>query len=666
MFPELSPSTRKKKEGGPSSSPGAMVLDKIAAPPAAMVACDYCGVLIDKRELKHHQAFDCLQSELRIMQCPKGCGQNVEARNLDKHVQSECPMELVPCDFQLTGCPRRVARRALKEHNTENVEFHLGLINRAAVQRDERMANLERALRSREMELQKLSQTLEKERAERLEMMESYDKKIQELLEKFEENLLQNTEKCDQALLRVDKSSKLVGSIRTTTDGHTYEIMEVKKEIADLSYMFRLGTFGAAKGEDSGDNSMPSPPGPPVVTALRVHQKDGPYKTIADAMRIAKVGDKIIVAPGKYVETLRMTRPVSIIGEGHVSDIQIESSGKDTFVFETEHGVLQNLTIRQKGTGFWNCVDCVSGQLQIEGCDITSTSLTCISVHRKDTRPRIWRTTVHNCGGTGIYFFDGCKGMVEDCDIHSNAQSGIEISEGSNPDIKFSRISANSQHGILVHDNGKGVFTDNEIFKNRLAGIEVRESGHPKIQRNKIFGHESSGGVYVHHYGRADLEKNDIYHNSLSGITCWQSGKPICRNNRVSKNGESVIRDPVSYCYCAVFVLLLTHCVVFQESLVFTSRTAVGARMRTTMSVPMDAGESMLHLIASSRSFWIATCRNEAPCWCSACDHADTLHKGECNPHGQHRRVLTQARLRLFLTAPVQSNFMSNLVINPI
>ena len=58
----------------------------------------------------------------------------LQARNLDKHVKEECPMELVPCDFQLTGCPRRVARRALKEHNSENIEFHLGLMNRAAVQ----------------------------------------------------------------------------------------------------------------------------------------------------------------------------------------------------------------------------------------------------------------------------------------------------------------------------------------------------------------------------------------------------------------------------------------------------------------------------------------------------------------------------------------------------
>ena len=43
----------------------------------------------------------------------------------------------------------------------------------------------------------------------------------------------------------------------------------------------------------------------------------------------------------------------------------------------------------------------------------------------------------------------------------------------------------------------------NMIQSVHTAGIEVRESGHPKIQRNKIYGHESSGGVYVHHYGRA-------------------------------------------------------------------------------------------------------------------------------------------------------------------
>ena len=427
------------------------MLDKIDAPPAQTVACDYCGTLIDRRELKHHQAFDCLQSELRIMQCPKGCGQNVEARNLDKHVRDECPMELVPCDFQLTGCPRRVARRALKEHNSENIEFHLGLINRAAVQRDERMANLERALRAREMELQKLNQMLEQERRDREHMMMQYDEKIQELLERFEQKMEVNSKKCETALHSAQKCAHLVENIRSTADGHTFEIMEMKKELADLSYSIRVGSFKDSEDSvPSTVNYKPKPQGAPVVSALRVHQKDGPYKTIYDAMRVAKVGDTIIVSPGKYQETIRMTRPMSIIGEGHVSDIQIESSGKDTFVFETEHGVLRNLTMRQKGTGFWNCIDCVQGELQIEGCDVTSSALTCISVHRKDTKPRIWRTTIHNCGGNGVYFFDGAKGIIEDCDIHSNAQSGIEISEGSNPDVKFSVI-ASLYNSLKIH-----------------------------------------------------------------------------------------------------------------------------------------------------------------------------------------------------------------------
>ncbi|KAJ1487980.1 pectin lyase fold/virulence factor, partial [Baffinella frigidus] len=215
------------------------------------------------------------------------------------------------------------------------------------------------------------------------------------------------------------------------------------------------------------------------------------------------VGDKVILTKGKYLESIRMTRPIQILGEGHVSDIIIETSGRDTVVFETEFGVLRGVTLRQRGT--------------------------------KDGRRRL---RIHNCGGTGVYVYDSAKGAVEDCDIFENAQSGVEIAEGGDPEIKFNRIRENAQHGVLVHDNGKGHLTDNDIFKNRLAGVEVRESGNPKVHRNKIYGHETSGGVYVHHYGRGELEKNDVYNNSLSGIVVWQSGKPVCRQNRVSMNGE--------------------------------------------------------------------------------------------------------------------------------
>ena len=43
-------------------------------------------------------------------------------------------------------------------------------------------------------------------------------------------------------------------------------------------------------------------------------------------------------------------------------------------------------------------------------------------MHRKDTKPRIWRSKIHNCGGTAIYFFDTAKGVIEDCDVYSSKE----------------------------------------------------------------------------------------------------------------------------------------------------------------------------------------------------------------------------------------------------
>lgn len=155
-------------------------------------------------------------------------------------------------------------------------------------------------------------------------------------------------------------------------------------------------------------------------------------------------------------------------------------------VFETDFGIVARLTLRQRGTGFWNCIDCIAGQLNLEACDISSQSLTCISIHKKvrstspmqkttcpkcgeifrrllvtirlawqEARPRIWRNRIHDCGGTGIYIYDSATASVrsidspcyhprgidipskqiEDNEVHNNGQSGIEISEGANPEV---------------------------------------------------------------------------------------------------------------------------------------------------------------------------------------------------------------------------------------
>jgi hypothetical protein len=162
---------------------------QFVAPDLPTSSCEYCGAPILKRELTHHQSFDCALSELRIQPCPKGCGQNIQARDLNRHTSQECPLESVPCDFQLIGCPRRLQRGSKEEHNTECLQYHLGLMNKSSLLTDERMAGLERTLRSRELDLAALQRKVESERNERLDMMQMFQDKIQILLDVFEEKL---------------------------------------------------------------------------------------------------------------------------------------------------------------------------------------------------------------------------------------------------------------------------------------------------------------------------------------------------------------------------------------------------------------------------------------------------------------------------------------------
>jgi hypothetical protein len=63
------------------------------------------------------------------------------------------------------------------------------------------------------------------------------------------------------------------------------------------------------------------PEGSPVTNILRVNMKHGPYHNIGDALLDAKLGDKILISPGRYKEAIRINKSVHIIGDGHLSVI---------------------------------------------------------------------------------------------------------------------------------------------------------------------------------------------------------------------------------------------------------------------------------------------------------------------------------------------------------
>jgi parallel beta-helix repeat protein len=267
----------------------------------------------------------------------------------------------------------------------------------------------------------------------------------------------------------------------------------------------------------------------------------GSFTTVGSAIEAAQPGDRILVRPGLYDEALVLDKPLEILGDGPVSDIQIRSRNTTVLSFRAAIGRVANLTLRQAGGGGNSYgVDISQGRLDLEGCDISSQSLACVAIH-DGADPRLRRNKIHNGNQVGVLVYDGGLGTLEDNDITGNTFAGVEIGTGGDPTVRRNHIHGGKAGGVFVWDNGLGTLEDNDITGNTYAGVEIRAGGNPTLRRNQIHDGEQ-GGVYVLDNGLGTLEDNDITGNIHAGVLITTGGNPVVRGNRINRNGNRAVR----------------------------------------------------------------------------------------------------------------------------
>ena len=265
----------------------------------------------------------------------------------------------------------------------------------------------------------------------------------------------------------------------------------------------------------------------------------GDQASLAEALKKARPGDRILVRPGLYQEGVVIDKPVEIIGDGEPGEVVIEAAGKNTILFQASMGRIANLTLRQAGGGEWYCIDIAQGRLDVEACDITSQSLSCVAIH-SGADPRLRRNRIHDGKVSGVFVQDNGLGTLEDNDIFANAYSGVEIKTGGSPTLRRNRIHENKEDGVFVYDNGLGTLEDNEIFANAYSGVEIKTGGNPSLRRNRI--HDGkTGGVIVRENGQGMLEDNEIFANAYSGVEIGTDGNPTLRRNRIHDGRQTGI-----------------------------------------------------------------------------------------------------------------------------
>jgi F-box protein 11 len=218
-----------------------------------------------------------------------------------------------------------------------------------------------------------------------------------------------------------------------------------------------------------------------------------------------------MVRPGLYQEGMVISKPLEIIGDGAPGEIIVQVSGKDVIMFQTTMGRVVNLTLRQMGGEHLYCVDIAQGRLEVEDCDITSQSLSCVGIHG-GADPRLRRNRIHGSKESGVIIYENAQGTLEDNDIFGNGFAGVEIGTINNPTLRRNRIHDNKQDGVFVEDFGQGVVEDNDIFRNGHSGVCTKGGGNPLVRNNRI-NKNTKYGVEVDENGGGKFENNTFTDN---------------------------------------------------------------------------------------------------------------------------------------------------------
>ena len=221
---------------------------------------------------------------------------------------------------------------------------------------------------------------------------------------------------------------------------------------------------------------------PPTRYVDAMHRGD--HASIAAAISAASPGDRIIVRPGLYEESLVIDKALEIIGEGPSGDVVLKGTADtSTIAFRANMGRIANITIRQPpGEKTRYAVSIEQGRLDLEQCDISSDNAAAVAI-RGGSDPRVRRNRIHDGKQGGVYVNENGQGLLEDNEIFGNALAGVEIKEGGNPTLRRNRITENGHEAVWISDGGGGTFIDNDLRGNRRGAWDIADGCEPLVQR---------------------------------------------------------------------------------------------------------------------------------------------------------------------------------------
>jgi hypothetical protein len=275
-------------------------------------------------------------------------------------------------------------------------------------------------------------------------------------------------------------------------------------------------------------SATPRPPSGEEPAVISVEPGGGgDYATLADAIRNAPPGTRIVLEAGLYIleEAITVDRPLTLEGAGRDQTIITSSVAEHVLKFKGSGPFsATEITFRHQGEQPADVVVVLGGEIGFRWCTFAGAVF----------------SEAAGYGGNGLVLGGSTVGNIEDCRAAGNQQAGILLLDQARSSIMYSFMEHNGSCGIGYYGQATGYAGNNKITQNTLYGICVNDAAMPVLEVNTCRHNEQGGIAYFGQTG-GEARGNDCSLNGHSGISILGQARPLLESNDCFANGQADI-----------------------------------------------------------------------------------------------------------------------------
>jgi parallel beta-helix repeat protein len=288
----------------------------------------------------------------------------------------------------------------------------------------------------------------------------------------------------------------------------------------------------------------------PVIPSGKILEVDShSTRTIQSIIDSAKAGDKVLVKPGVYTESLTLKNGIILQGEDCNSvtiqgDIRIgpvlKIDGCDTTqVSELTLRHYNAETLEEDSKGNWPVIQIDNSGALLEHlviCDSASDGIRIVNDSTHLNHVLIADCTINNNRSYGVLVTGNGNVELKNNTCINNKANGIYFKDFADGIMTGNVCKGNAHNGMSLQDNAAVDIVDNTFCENKWSGIIFVSKSPLKVSHNKCFDNGSSG-IDINSQVNVLVAENTCHRNGINGIylrngvTGTVSGN-ICSENK--------------------------------------------------------------------------------------------------------------------------------------